>query len=378
MQMKIALVHDILIKYGGAERVLELLHAIYPSAPIYTLLYDAKGTKNVFSDPAYKINQSNLSKLPKFLKNHSKLLLPYFPKAIEEFDLSQYDIVISNSNSFAHGVITKPTTLHICYCHSPIRYVWDWHSEYIKENHFDKGLVSLYIKKILSEIRIWDYYASSRPDIWIANSKNVQKRIEKYYRLSSTIIYPSTKLFAKEVDTKFDDYYLIISRLSPYKKIDLAISAFNKNKKKLIIIGEGNDLYRLKNMANKNIKFLGYQNNESVSHYLSNCKALIFPGEEDFGLTPIEAMSYGKSVIAYKKGGVTETVIDKQTGVFFDQADSCSLKQAINYFEKNLNAFSAHKCRDRANEFSEQVFIQKFKSQVELFYKNFTNENNSR
>lgn len=376
--MKIAIVHDILIKYGGAERVLEMLHAIYPSAPIYTLLYDPKGTKNIFDNPDYDIRQSNLCKAPKFLKNHSKLLLPYFPKAIEEFNLSNFDIVISNSNSFAHGVITKPSTLHVCYCHSPIRYIWDWHSEYIKENHLDKGLISLQIKKILSRIRIWDYFASSRPDEWIANSITVQKRIDKYYRLPSKVIYPSTKFFAKEISTNNRNYYLIISRLSPYKKIDLAISAFNQNKKSLVIIGEGNDLYRLKNMAKDNIKFLGYQNNDVVSKYLSSCKALIFPGEEDFGLTPIEAMSYGKSVIAYNKGGVTETVLDNQTGVFFNNATADSLNKAIDYFENNFDNFSPQKCRNRANKFSEQIFTKNFKSYIELCYKNFFNENNTR
>lgn len=362
--MRIALIHDFLIKNGGAERVLELLHEIYPDAPIYTLLYDQIGTKGVFSSKDYKIIQSSLSRYPKFIKTRSRLLLPKFPRAIEEFDLSQFDVVISNSNSFAHGVITKPKTVHICYCHSPIRYLWDWHSEYALENNIGFGLLSLYIRILFSKIRLWDYYSSRRVDYWLANSENVKKRIKKYYRANSDIIYPASDLAAPNNISKSNNYYLIVSRLSPYKKIDLAINAFNTNGKKLKIIGEGSDFKRLKQIAKENIEFLGYLNNNDVIKYLSECKALIFPGEEDFGLTPIEAMSAGRPVIAFRKGGVIESVEENKTGVFFDQDNADSLNKAISYYEDNSDLFKPEYCQKRAEIFSKQRFIKEFKEHI--------------
>jgi len=372
--MKVALVHDFLIKNGGAERVLELLHQVFPEAPIYTLLFDPVGTKGVFSSSDYNIIESKLAKYPKFLKNRSKLLLPKFAQAIEEFDLSEYDMVISNSNSFAHGVITKPQTVHICYCHSPIRYLWDWQAEYAKENNIGFGLLSIYIRKLFSQIRVWDYYSSRRVDHWIANSKNVQKRIKKYYHADSDIIYPASQLSAIGKVEKNKDYYLILSRLSSYKKIDLAVEAFNISGKKLKVVGEGSEASRLKKMARENIEFLGYQSNLEVKKYLSECKALVFPGEEDFGLTPIEAMSVGRPVIAYAKGGVAESVINNRTGVFFENSNAISLNQAIDYFEKNPDLFKPEYCQKRANDFSKVSFINNFKSYVTNKYKYCRND----
>lgn len=369
--MKVALIHDFLIKNGGAERVLELLHQIYPEAPIYTLLYDPIGTKGVFSSSDYKIIQSKLAKYPKFLKKRSKILLPFFPQAIEEFDLSEYDVVISNSNSFAHGVITKPKTVHICYCHSPIRYLWDWHAEYSNENNINFGLLSLYIRKLFSRLRVWDYYSSRRVDYWISNSRNVQKRVKKYYRADSDIIYPASNLSTQSTPAKSKEYYLVLSRLSPYKKVDLAVEAFNNNGKELKIIGEGSDISRLKKISKNNIEYLGYLSNKEVEQYLKECKALIFPGEEDFGLTPIEAMSVGRPVIAFAKGGVAESVIENKTGVFFKKSDAVSLNKAINYFENNQNKFKPEYCQERAMEFSKERFSDEFKQYVENKYNSY-------
>lgn len=372
--MKIALVHDFLIKNGGAEKVLQLLHKIYPEAPIYTILYDKIGTNGIFENSSYDIKQSSLSKYPNFVKKRSKILLPLFPRAIEEFDFSEYDIVISNSNSYAHGVITKPATMHICYCHSPIRYVWDWHSEYAKENNIGFGPLSIYIRKLFSQIRIWDYLASYRADYWIANSINVQSRIKKYYRRESTVIYPASDIMADSFSQHNSDYYLLISRLSPYKKIDLAVEAFNKNGKKLIIIGEGSEFNSLKKISKKNINFYGFVDDKTVKKALSECTALIFPGEEDFGLTPIEAMSFGKPVIAYGKGGVTETVIEGKTGIFFKKPSAESLNDAICRFEKLKKPISALDCQIRASHFSSKNFIMNFKKHIEEKYQDFKNE----
>ncbi len=371
--MKVAIVHDFLIKNGGAEKVLEVLHAIYPDAPIYTLLYNQEGTKNRFSSNDYQIITSYLQSYPNFIRKRSKLLLYKFPKAIEEFDLSSYDIVISNSNSFAHGVITKPNTLHVCYCQSPTRYLWDWHHEYLEENNISTNIIGIKIREMLSKIRIWDYCAASRVDDWIANSQNVADRLTKYYRVKSKIFYPSVNINKIPLSTNNQGYYLIISRLSAYKKIDLAVKAFNKNGKKLIVVGEGSEYRKLKEMANTNITFKGYLEDNKVIELLTNCKALIFPGEEDFGLTPIEAMAAGKPVIAFNKGGVRETVINNITGLFFNQPTPESLNDSIIRLDNNYDSFIPSNCRKRAEEFSTKLFKNTFSQYINYLFNKKTN-----
>lgn len=357
---KIAIVHDYLIKLGGAENVLKVLHQIFPEAPIYTLLYDKKGTKNLF-EGGYDIHTSYLQKYSRFFKNRQKLLLFKFSKAIESFDFSEYDIVISDSNSFAHAVITPKTCLHITYCYSPTRYLWDWYHQYLDENKIGFNIKGLFVRRLLYKLRLWDREASNRTDRWVAISKHVANRIKKYYDKNSYVIYPPFSNI-KKVKAKKKDYYLILSRLSPYKKIDLAIEAFNKNGKKLVIIGEGQDFSRLQTIANKNIEFMGYIKDETkISKYLAEAKALIFPGEEDFGLTPLEAMAQGTPVIAYKRGGVTETVVSGKTGEFFDKPNCKSLNEAIGKFENNISKYSKTDCIKRAEKFSDQVFIKNFK-----------------
>lgn len=359
--MRIALVHDFLTKLGGAEKVLQVLHKIYPDAPVYTLLYDKEGTHEIFEKDNYKIITSSLQKKPSFLRKRSKLLLTKFPKAIEEFDFSDFDVVISDSNSFAHGIITSPKTLHICYCYSPTRYLWDWSNEYLAENNIGFGVIGRLIRAKLSEIRVWDRMAADRANFWIAQSKTVADRVRKYYRKESIIINPPVDIKNFVPSHKnAKDFYLLVSRLSPYKKIDLAISAFNKLNKRLIIAGEGSDKNRLEILADsKQIEFLGYISDSKYHELLQNCKAFIFPGEEDFGLTPVEAMASGRPVIAYDKGGVTETVIEGKTGLFFNEPTAESLISVINKFEKNINNFKPDICRKRAEQFSEEIFINK-------------------
>ncbi len=371
--MKVAIIHDFIIKNGGAEKVLEQLHSIYPDAPIYTLLYDKNGTKSRFSTSDYQIIPSFLHSYPDFMRKRSKLLLTKFTRAIEEFDLSEYDVVISNSNSFAHGVITKPKTLHICYCQSPTRYLWDWHHEYLKENSIGVNLVGIKIREILSQLRVWDYCAAARVDTWIANSQNVAERLKKYYRVESKVIYPSVNIDNISASKSHKDFYLIISRLSPYKKIDLAVQAFNKNGKKLIIVGEGSEFDNLNKISNNNIELRGYLSDKEVIELLQECKALIFPGEEDFGLTPIEAMAAGKPVIAYNKGGVRESVVNNLTGLFFDTDTPESLNATIDEFENKFDLFSAENCRNRAEEFSSTLFSKTFSQFVNEQYNNKIN-----
>jgi len=363
--MKIALVHDYLIKLGGAEKVLQVLHKIYPDAPIYTLLYDQKGTRGIFETDEYTIIPSSLQKKPGFLRKRSKLLLNRFPAAIEEFNFDDYDLVISDSNSFAHGIITGSKTAHICYCYSPTRYLWDWYQEYLAENDISEGPVGRYIRYKLSQLRIWDRNSAERVDFWLAQSKTVAKRIKKYYRKESTVIFPPVNINSIPLNlNKPKDYYLIVSRLTPYKKIDLAIRAFNKLNKKLIIVGEGDDRQRLEILADENIDFIGFQPTPIVNKMMGECKAFIFPGEEDFGLTPVETMAAGRPVIAYNKGGVTETVVAEKTGVFFDQNTPESLIKAVKYFEKKHAKFKPKICRKRTEMFSEEKFIRNIKNFV--------------
>lgn len=373
--MKVAIVHDFLTKVGGAERVLEVLHQIFPQAPIYTLLYDQKGTKSFFSQ-GYDIRPSRLQKLPKFIRQRQKLLLAKFPQAIEELDLSEYDLVISSSNSFAHGVITRPHTLHLTYCYSPMRYSWDWAHQYLRENNIGLGPIGLYIRSLISKIRLWDYYSSERTDKWVAISKTVAKRIKKYYQQESEVIYPPTEIENLLKNTrKPKEYFLIVSRLTPYKNIDLAIKACDELKVPLYIIGEGSDANRLKSLASGNVHFLGWQKDEDRNRYLSECKALIFPGEDDFGLTPIEAMAAGRPVVALNKGGATETVIAGKTGEFYNSDDSSEgLKKSINKIISGYNSYKVEECRRQAKKFSKEVFITNFSRFVEKEYQKYQDE----
>lgn len=373
--MKIAIVHDYLTKLGGAEKVLQTIHEIYPQAPIYTLLYSKKGTKGVF-ETGYEIRSSKLQKLPSFFHRHPRLLLSKFPRAIEEFDFSQFDLVISSSNSFAHGVITSPKTLHITYCYSPMRYSWDWAHNYLKENNIGMGPLGLYIRSIISKIRLWDYNASKRTDKWIAISKTVAKRILKYYRKQSEIIYPPVDI--EELltnDKKPKDYYLIVSRLTQYKNIDLAIKAFNQLEIPLYIIGEGADEKRLKSIAKENIKFLGWKNDQQRNRFISECRAFVFPGEDDFGMTPVEAMAAGRPVIALNSGGAIETVLSEKTGEFFNQTDNTDdLIKTVKKMEKNYSSYKSEVCKNQAKKFSKEVFITNFQNYIEQKYRDFKNE----
>lgn len=369
--MRIALVHDFLTKKGGAENVLLAMHEAFPDAPIYTLLYDKVGTKNLFEKDC-EIRASSLQKYPSFIRRRPKFLFGQFPKAIEEFNFSDFDIVVSSSNAFAHGIITSPSTLHICYCHSPMRYVWDWHAEYLKENNIGFGIKGLIVRNMIHNIRIWDKLTSSRVDLWLANAKNVQNRITKYYQKDSTVLYPPVETAKiSQYERKAEDFYLIVSRIEPYKKVDLAVDAFNQNGKKLIVVGEGSQLESLKKIAKENISLLGWQSNESIYKLLSTAKGLIFPGEDDFGITPVEAMAAGTPVIAFAKGGTLETVVADKTGLFFQEESVASLNHTIELFEKNIDKFTAKNCKEQSQKFSKEIFIKNLKEIVEEEYKKF-------
>ncbi|MEA1936768.1 MAG: glycosyltransferase [Patescibacteria group bacterium] len=383
---KIALVHDFLTYFGGAERVLMSLHKLYPKAPIYTLLYDEKEMKRYF--PKAKIRTSFLEKFPKFIKRRKKYLLPFLPTAAETFDLREFDLVISSSSSFTKGIITKPKTTHICYCHTPTRFLWDWHYNYLQENKVGK-VKKIFLMPLLHYLRMWDKTASERVDYFIANSKNTAKRIKKFYNKESKVIYPPVNMHwfhnpngtkrseavepvAQKSSTELsplwnqrNNYFLIISRLTSYKKIDIAIEAFNKLELPLIIIGVGGDRKRLEKMAEKNIKFLGFQPEEKIAEYYQNCQAFIFPGEDDFGIAPVEAMSFGKPVLAYRKGGALETIIEGETGEFFDDPIPEILADGIRRIKNNYDSYDPEKIKEQAKKFSEEKFGREMKKFME-------------
>ena len=359
---KIAIVHDFLTYFGGAERVLMSLHKLYPDAPIYSLLYDESKMKQYF--PKAKIRSSFLNRLPKFIRKRKKYLLPLMPTAAETFDLRDFDLVISSSSSFVKGIITKPKTTHICYCHTPTRFLWDWHYNYLEENKI-KGIKKIFILPILHYLRMWDKSASERVDYFIANSEHTAKRIKKFYGRKSEVIYPPcvTKFppppLRKGEQWNSSDYFLIVSRLSPYKKIDIAIEAFNKLELPLVIIGDGEDRKKLEKMAEKNIKFLGFQPEEKLAQYYQNCYAFIFPGEDDFGITPVEAMFFGKPVLAFRKGGILETIIEGITGEFFDDPIPEILADGVRRIKNNYDQYNPEKIKEQAGKFSEEEFKKK-------------------
>lgn len=371
--MKVALVHEYLVQYGGAEKVLEALREIFPKAPIYTLLYDKKKMGEKFADA--EIRTSFLQKIP-FAKSHHRVVFPILmPVAIEQFDLSYYDLVISDSSSFAKGVITKPHTKHICYCHTPTRFAWDGCQRYIQEEISYPRLLKKIAPIGLNYVRVWDQAAAHRPDYFIANSNFVSKRIKKYYNRDSAVIYPPVDVLQiqKNLKPEKGDYFLIVSRLISSKHIELAIEEFNRNGLPLKIIGQGPLFKRLIKKAKPNVELLGFVSDEEKWNLISGCKAFLFLSEEDFGITPIEAMAAGKPVIALRAGGALETIIENKTGVFFNKPTSESLKDAINNFLKSEDHFNSQIIQEHARRFDKEVFKAQIMEHVTR--NNFTAKN---
>ncbi len=350
--MKIAIVHDFLNQYGGAEKVVETLHEIYPDAPIFTTIFQAKKLPPMFS--TFDIRTSFMQNLP-FLNRHFKKYLLLFPHAVERLNLEEFDLVISSSSAFAKGVITSKKTCHICYCYSPMRFVWDAEYYFSQENM--NPFYRLFLPWTLSRLKRWDIITAKRVDYFIGISAHIRQRIKSAYDRDADVIYPPVDLSSFYISNEYGDYFLVLSRLNAYKRIDLVVEAFNRLSLPLIIIGTGPYEKILKNNAKKNIKFLGRISQNEVSRYLSRCRGLIFPGIEDFGIAPVEAMASGRPVIAYAEGGSLETVLDGITGLFFKEQTPESLIETINTFEEM--EFNPQKIRQHAEQFDKEIFKKK-------------------
>lgn len=355
--MKVAFVHDWLTAFGGAERVLLKLHTIFPEAPIYTLVYDEKTMEKFF--PNVKIIPSYLQKIPGVIK-HYRNLLPLMPTAIEQFDLSDYDLIISSSWACAKGVNVNANTTHICYCHTPMRYAWDLYNEY---NNGKNKVKKLFIANRMNRIRMWDRLSADRVDCFIANSNNVAKRIAKHYRRESEVVYPfvGKEFYLEKLNNKPKEYYLTVARLIAYKKIDIIIEAFNKLGIELHVVGSGPDKNKLKKIANKNIVFLENLSEKELRNEYIKAKAFVFAAQEDFGMVMAEAQACGVPVIAYKKGGANEIVIENQTGYLYENQTKEDIIKTIGKFENNVNEFSREEIRKTAIRFHEDEFMKKIK-----------------
>lgn len=368
--MKVGLVQDWLTEWGGAEKVLESICKCF-NGPLYTIAYNPATFKYSYFD-GVEIHPSFINKLPGG-KTKYRRYLPLFPLAIESHDLSEFDLILSSSNAVAKGILKHSEQLHICYCHSPIRYAWDLQHQYLKEAKLNKGLKGFIAKAILHYIRMWDIVTVNRVDYFIANSKYIKNRIKKIYNRDSTVIYPPVDINLFSVTEKKENYYLAASRLVPYKKIDLIVKAFNKLKdKQLYVIGDGPEFKELAKLAGPNVKLLGYQPFSLLKEYIEKARGFVFAAKEDFGILPVEAMACGTPVIAYGKGGVTETVQNEVTGIFFeDQSEEC-LIQAIEKFE-TFKDFNINEIRKRSELFSRERFEREYKNFVIEKYNTFKN-----
>ena len=353
--LKVALVQEWLTVIGGSEKVFKEIAALFPQADIYTLVaMDETIQKLGFQNR--RVHTSFIQNLPMAKKKY-RSYLPLFPLAIEQFDLSGYDLIISSSHAVAKGVLTNSNQLHICYCHSPIRYAWDLHHQYLRESGLHKGIKGFLAKYLLHRIRTWDIISTNRVDHFISNSDYIGRRIKKVYGRSSKTIYPNVAVEDFDLVSKKEDYYFSCSRFVPYKKMDLIVRAFaGMPDKKLIVIGGGPDFEKTRKIATSNVTMMGEQPFSVLREHMSKAKAFLFAAEEDFGIVPVEAQACGTPVIAYGKGGLKETVVPGVTGILYGEQTEEALRAAIAQFEQNPSAFDPQAIREHALRFSTARF----------------------
>ncbi|MGR2682373.1 glycosyltransferase family 4 protein [Chromobacterium haemolyticum] len=374
--MKIAVVHEWFTTLAGSEKVVEQMLMVFPDADLFCVYADPQTVAKADYLRDRKLTTSFIQRLPGVSKRY-RSFLPLMPLAIEQLDLSAYDVVISSSHAVAKGVLTGPDQLHISYVHSPIRYAWDLQHQYLRESGLDHGLKGWLAKWLLHKVRIWDYRTAAGVNHFVANSRFIGRRIHKIYGRNSDVIYPPVDVNSFEYCADKQDYYLTASRVVPYKRMDLIVKAFAQMPtRKLVVIGDGPDFPKLRTLATPNVTLLGYQPFSELKRYMQNARAFIFAAEEDFGITPVEAQACGTPVIAYGKGGSLETVMDcgksdKATGIWFHHQNVDSIVHAVQRFESLPVQIDAHVCRANAERFSAERFRAEFARYVEQRWADF-------
>ena len=368
--MKKALIHDWFSTYAGAEKCVESFTNIWDDFEIYSLIDFLKGADRDKILKGKCAHTSFIQKLP-FAKDKYRNYLPLFPLAIEQFDLSGYDVVLSSSHAVAKGVLTHSNQLHIAYVHTPIRYAWDLYHQYLRESGLDRGLKGILAKYFLHKIRLWDASTANRVDHYVANSRYIARRIKKTYGKPSDVIYPPVDVNKFTLREAKEEFYLTASRMVPYKKIDLIVEAFSQTDKKLLVIGDGPDMAKIKSKAGKNVELLGFADDETIADLMGRAKAFIFAAEEDFGITPVEAQACGTPVICFGRGGARETVLDGESGLYFMEQNTKELLAAVAKFEQNYDKFEPIKIRENSLKFSRARFEAEIKSYVEKKYEEF-------
>jgi glycosyltransferase involved in cell wall biosynthesis len=370
---QVAIVHEWLVKHAGSERVVENILQLYPHADLFSLV-DFLSDQQRFFIQNKSVTTSFIQHLP-FARKHFRQYLPLMPLAIEQFDLSDYDIVVSSNHAVAKGVLTRADQLHISYVHTPIRYAWDLHHQYLNGAGLTSGVKGAIARVMLHYLRLWDVATANRVDAFVANSRYVARRIWKTYRREADVIYPPVQVERFTPQRQRDDFYFVLSRFVPYKRVDLIVKAFAHLQYPLIVMGDGPDEARLHQMATDNITLLSPQSDDVVANYMNRCKAFVYAADEDFGIAAVEAQAAGAPVIAFGKGGVTETVIPGKTGIFFSEQKVDSVIQAVKQFEQMKSTFSSEHLQVHANQFSPGRFQTRFAQYVDRTWKRFRSEN---
>lgn len=370
--MKSALVHDWIVDLGGAENCLASMYRLFPSK-VYTLLHRPESAATL-GIPEARVVDSMVARLPFALRKY-RSYLALFPSAIERFDLSAYDLVLSSSHAVAKGVLTHAGQLHICYCYTPMRYAWDLYHQYLRETRLDRGLLSIPVRAILHYMRLWDLAASRRVTHYVAISHYIARRIRHVYGRDSAVIYPPVDVDRFSIGARKDDFYLVASRFVPYKRIDVVVSAFRQlPDRRLIVIGDGPEAARIRARAGRNVQMLGYQPDDVLIDHMRRARAFIFAAEEDFGIMPVEAQACGTPVLAFGRGGARETVIEPLGGVFFDEQTADSVADAVRRFEASSVPREPARIREQVMHFSRQRFENELAAFVAEKYEAFGRE----
>lgn len=375
--LNVGIVADWLVSYAGAEKVISEFIDIFPESELYSVVdFLSDKSRELFKNK--KAITTFIQNLP-FAQKKYQTYLPLMPLAIEQLDVSKHDVILSSSHAVSKGVLTGPDQLHISYVHSPIRYAWDLQHQYLNESGMRKGLKSMVVRFLLHKIRMWDYRTANGVDHFVANSQFIARRVKKVYGRQADVIYPPVDVERFSLVSKKDNYYFTASRMVPYKRMDLIVEAFSHMPdKKLVVIGDGSEMRKIKSKASGNIEILGYQSNNVMKEHMQNAKAFVFAAEEDFGITPVEAQACGTPVIAFGKGGSLETVrpygIDNATGFFFREQTIAAIVDAVSQFENHVDAVSPDACRNNAMRFSSARFKQEMAQYINEKYELFKDE----